>query len=79
MKKYNLFILASILIIVGILLISRSKMNICYTETVFFTNSDTIVSKEYYRNLTGDWVLLDKNKILIDETIKLMEISSKNH
>jgi len=77
MKKNNLFLL--IFLFAGLLffVIIRSELYICNNETIFYTNTDTVVSKKYYRNIEGDWVLVDKNIKLKNQDIKSMEISLK--
>jgi hypothetical protein len=45
--------------------------------TTFYTSNDSITSKKYYRDLSGNWVLLDKKIVLTESDIKSMTIQAE--
>lgn len=42
--------------------------------TTFYTTKDTIKTNIYYRDLSGNWILLEKGKVIKDNDIKMITI-----
>lgn len=44
--------------------------------TIYFKGGDSIVSQRYYRDLSGNWILLDKNIIVPESKWSGMKIKN---
>ena len=78
MKKNNI-ILVLFLIIIFLLgsIYYRTgyfRSSISKNKTLFYTKKDTILSESFYFDLSGNVILLDKEKVILKKNIKIIEI-----
>lgn len=79
MKKIIPIIIIFILLIV---IVTRGGIITTDTPTTFYfkieNKTDSIISKNYYRDIKGNWILLDKGKVFNQKQVGLMKISNTN-
>ena len=46
-------------------------------STFYIKGKDPITSKRYYRDLSGNWILLDKNVVITKDSFKATSIKIK--
>lgn len=54
------------------------ESSIITQETTFYTKGKSpIISNRYYRDLSGNWILLDKNVVITEGSLKATSINVK--
>ena len=54
------------------------ESSIVTQETTFYIKGkNPIISKRYYRDLSGNWILLDKNIVITEGSLKATSINVK--
>lgn len=46
-------------------------------STFYIKGHEPITSKRYYRDLSGNWILLDKNVVITENNWKAMSVKTK--
>ncbi|WP_419871041.1 hypothetical protein [Chryseobacterium sp. CT-SW4] len=80
MKNYFYLLSALILFLIGCIYFRTGyfESSISTNETTFFIKGkDSITSKKYYRDLSGNWILLDKNVVITAESWKAINMKTK--
>lgn len=77
MKKLIPILIIFILLIV---IITRGGFLTTNTPTTFYykrdNKTDSIISKNYYRDINGNWILLDKGKVFNQKEVGFMKSSN---
>jgi hypothetical protein len=80
MKNYFFLLSALILFLIACIYFRTGYFDssINTNETTFFLKgNDFITSKKYYRDLSGNWILLDKNIVITAESWKAINMKTK--
>lgn len=79
MKKIIPIIIIFILLII---IIARGGIITTDNPTTFYykieNKTDSIISNNYYRDIKGNWILLDKGKVFNQKQVSGMKISKNN-
>lgn len=80
MRNY-IFILTVFLLFLGACIYFRTgyfESSINTNETTFYLKGkDSITSKKYYRDLSGNFILLDRNYVITDGSWKAINMKTK--
>ncbi|PWN59141.1 hypothetical protein [Chryseobacterium oncorhynchi] len=80
MRNY-IFILTVFLLFLGACIYFRTgyfESSINTNETTFYIKGkEPITSKRYYRDLSGNWILLDKNYVITEDSWNAINMKAK--
>lgn len=71
-----------IIFILLIIIITRGGFITTNDPTTFYykieNKTDSIISKNYYRDIKGNWILLDKGRVFNQKQVSKMQISNND-
>ncbi|PWN59218.1 hypothetical protein [Chryseobacterium oncorhynchi] len=79
MKNFIIILSVLVIFLIGCLYLRTGyfESSIQKDESTFYTkDGDSITSKRYYRDLSGNWILLDKKVIITDGSWKAISVKA---
>lgn len=79
MKNFIIILSALVIFLIGCLYLRTGyfESSIQKDESTFYTkDGDSISSKRYYRDLSGNWILLDKKVVITDGSWKAISVKA---
>ncbi len=79
MKNFIIILSVFVIFLIGCLYLRTGyfESSIQKDESTFYTkDGDSITSKRYYRDLSGNWILLDKKVIITDGSWKAISVKA---
>lgn len=79
MKNFIIILSALVVFLIGCIYFRTGyfESSISKNESTFYTkDGDSITSKRYYRDLSGNWILLDKKVVITDGSWKAISLKT---